>query len=81
MNRISDINIIREFENNGNIYGIYSIVFNGEQKILIRNEKSIGAVSHSVGEPANKCVWEIRDDVKQEFLEKLEYKKNILSEV
>jgi hypothetical protein len=78
LSKISDINVIREFKNDINTYGVYSVIFNGKQEIFIRNGNSIGAVQHYLGEWASKCVSEIRDDVKQEFLERLEYKKNIL---
>jgi hypothetical protein len=71
LSKIGDINIIREFKNDKNTYGIYSVVFNGKQEIFIKNGNSIGAVQHYLGETASKCVSEIRDDVKQEFLNKL----------
>lgn len=75
MNKISDINTIREFKNEDRVYGVYSVIFNGKQEIFIRNGKSIGVVQHYLGEPASKCVGEIRDNVKLEFLSKIEYNK------
>jgi len=74
MNRISNINIIKEFKsalslNKDMVYGVYSVIFNGKQEIFIKNGDSIGAVQHYLGESAGKCVSEIRDDVKQEFLD------------
>jgi hypothetical protein len=77
LSKISEINIIREFKNGKNTYGIYSVAFNEKQEIFIKNEDSVGAVQHYWGEPASKCISEIRDDVKQEFLSKLEEIKKI----
>lgn len=71
MNRIKNINTIKEFTNENITYGVYSVIFNGEHKIFIRNGNSIGAVVHYSGEPVSKCVSEIRNDVKEEFLSKL----------
>ena len=71
LDRIQDINIIKEFSSEHGTFGVYSVIFNGEQKIFIRNGNSIGAVVHYVGEPVSKCVSEIRNDVKEEFLGKL----------
>ena len=68
MSKISEIKIIREFENERGTYGIYSVMFNGKQEIFIRNENSIATVQHYRGEPASKCIGELRDDVKQEFI-------------
>ncbi len=74
MSKISKVVTIREFINDGITYGVYSLDFNGEQKIFIRNGDSVGVVSHLFGEPANKCVCIIRDDFKQEFLAALNSK-------
>jgi hypothetical protein len=71
MNKISEILTIREFSNDGIVYGVYSVMFNGKQRIFIRNGDSIGTVSHYWGRPASQCVDEIRKDVKREFLEKM----------
>lgn len=71
MDKIQNIDTINEFTNENITYGVYSVMFNGEQKIFIRNGNSIGAVVHRLGEPASKCVSEIRNDVKEEFLSKL----------
>lgn len=71
MGKINDIQIIREFKSENRVNGIYSVMFNGKQEIFIRNGNSIGAVQHYLNEPASKCVSEIRDDVKGEFLSKL----------
>ena len=68
MSKISEIQTIQEFTNNGTTYGVYSLLFNGEQKTFIRNGDSIGAVSFLFGCTASQCVSEIRDDVKCEFL-------------
>lgn len=69
--RIQGINIIKEFTSENITYGIYSVIFKGEQKVFIRNGNSIGVVVHYFGEPASKCISEIRDDIKEEFLSKL----------
>ena len=71
MSKIGDIQIIKEFKNNEKVYGVYSVMFNEKQEIFIRNENSIGAIQHYWGKPASKCVGEIREDVKQEFLKQL----------
>lgn len=68
---IQDITIIREFNNDDGVFGVYAVIFNGKQEIFIRNGKSIGAVKHYLNEPASKCVSEIRSDVKDEFLKML----------
>lgn len=68
MSKISNINVIREFKNEERVCGVYSVIFNGNQEIFIRNGNSIGAVKHYLGESAGKCVSEIRDDVKRDFL-------------
>jgi hypothetical protein len=69
MNKISKIDIIREFSNDeGVTYGVYSVTFNNKQEIFVRNGNSIGVIKHFWNEPINKCLLEIRDDVKEEFL-------------
>ncbi|MCL2556877.1 MAG: hypothetical protein FWE09_00195 [Treponema sp.] len=65
---ISRVETIFEFTNEGMVCGVYSVLFNGEKKVFIRNDKSVGVVSYCLGKPASRCVSEIRDDVKQEFL-------------
>jgi hypothetical protein len=67
MNRITNIKIISHFINDGKTYGVYTAKFKGEDKTFIQNEGSFGVVSHTVGEPANKCVSIIRDDVAEEL--------------
>ena len=71
---ISEINTIRHFtsKDSGAIYGIYDVSFNGNREILIRNGNSVGAVRFYLNEPVSKCVSEIRDDVKVEFLQRLD---------
>ena len=64
---ISSVKIIYEFTNDSRTCGCYSVIFNGEKKVFIRNDNSVGVVSHYLGKPAGQCVSEIRDDVKQEF--------------
>jgi hypothetical protein len=65
--------IIYEFHNteHDTTNGVYVVKFNNEQKVFIRNNESVGVVSHYLFEPASKCVSIIRDDVKQEFFNKL----------
>jgi hypothetical protein len=71
MNNISNIQTIQEFSNEGVVHGVYSLLFNGEQKTFVRNGDSIGAVTFYLGSHASQCVSEIRDDVKYEFLSQL----------
>lgn len=71
VSKISNINKIREHKNDGKIYGVYSLDFNGEQKVFIRNGDSVGVVTHLLEKSANECVSLIREDVKKEFLEKI----------
>jgi len=68
LKRISSVDIVKEFTNDGVTYGVYSVIFNGKQQIFIRNGNSIGAVSFYLEKPISNCVDEIRDDVKNEFL-------------
>lgn len=76
MNRITSIKVIEEFssKDSGIIYGTYYVTFNGEQKVFIRNNNSVGAVTYYLGELPMKCVSQIRDDVEQEFLDALKNK-------
>lgn len=70
MSRILSVNTLEEFESNGGEkYGIYWVNFNNAHKLVIRNGSSFGVVSHFYGEPAAKCVSEIRDDVRDELIE------------
>ena len=70
MSRIFSVNILEEFESNGGEkYGIYWVNLNNSHKLMIRNGNSFGVVSHLYGEPATKCVAEIRDDVRDELIE------------
>ena len=75
INNINEINTIYEYTNNNVVYGVYSVLFDGKQKVFIRNGDSIGSVTHWLDEPASKCVNEIRTDVKDEFLEYLKMGK------
>ena len=52
--------------------GVYHIELNGKSHYFIRNNDSVGVVCHYLGRPASECVSIIRDDVKQEFFDKLE---------
>ncbi|SBW02505.1 hypothetical protein KL86CLO1_11657 [uncultured Eubacteriales bacterium] len=73
MNNFSKVETIYEFTNkdSGNTNGVYRVTFKGCEYVFVRNGNSIGKVSHYLGEPASRCVGEIRDDVKQEFLAQL----------
>ena len=75
MSNFTNINIIREFVNSGIACGVYDVVFEGKQEIFIRNGKSIGAICHYLDRPASQCVSEIRENVKEEFLECLNINK------
>lgn len=68
MGNFDNLEIVEEFTNNGRVYGIYIANFQGKRKIFIRNNDSIGVVYYYYDKPAGKCVSEIRDDVKKEFL-------------
>ena len=74
--RISNVEIIYEFVNDGRICGVYSVLFNGEKKVFIRNSNSIGVVAHYLGKSSTQCVSEIRDDVKKEFFHVLNKEAN-----
>ena len=67
MSRISDIKVIKEFINDDITYGVYSVNFNGEQKIFIRNGESVGVITFKFDEPATNCICTIRNDVKEEL--------------
>ena len=68
MGKISNIETIYEFTNEGRTCGVYSVLFNGDKKVFLQNGDSVGVVSHYLGRPSSECVSVIRDDVKQEFL-------------
>jgi len=68
MDRITNINIIKEFTNEGVAYGIYSLLFRGKLMVFIRNGNSIGTVEFLQDHPASECVSEITTGVKEEFL-------------
>jgi hypothetical protein len=65
---------IYEFHNKEHetICGLYHIELDsGSKHYFVRNNESVGAISHYLGRPASECVSIIRDDVKQEFLSQL----------
>jgi len=76
VNRISKINIIKQFttKDDGITYGVYDVTFNNKQEIFIRNGDSVGAIRFGWHEPVNKCIGEIKNDIKQEFFEYLKIK-------
>ena len=71
MNNITEITTIKEFTNDGIIYGVYSVVLNDTQEIFIRNGNSVGAITFFIGEPVTKCMSLIKQDAKEEFFRKL----------
>ena len=75
MGNFSNLEVISEFTNNEITYGIYGVKFKGTSKIFIRNGKSIGVVAFMFGEPATKCISEIREDIREEFLNFLKQQK------
>ncbi len=70
---IERIEVIYEFCNTDSktTNGVYIVYLNGKRHIFIRNNNSVGAIQHYLGEPASGCVSLIRDDVKREFFDKL----------
>jgi len=79
-----EIEIIKEFENKElkHFCGVYSVIFKGKKEIFVRNGNSIGAICFFLDQPIGNCLKEIRDDVKKEFLKRLdeEKQKNIRKE-
>ena len=71
MNNITEITIIKEFTNDGIIYGVYSAIINGVQEIFVRNGNSVGMITFFIGEPVTKCTSLIKKDAKEEFFRKL----------
>ena len=69
---ITNVETIYEFCNDGRTYGLYKIKLNRSTYYLIRNDQSLGAITHSVGHPAWECIGQVRDDVSAEFFEKLD---------
>jgi hypothetical protein len=72
MDIISEIQKITEFINNNITYGIYKVIIKGEQEFFIRNGNSVGVITFFFNKPADKCISIIRDDIKEEFLSKLQ---------
>ena len=70
---IKILETIYEFHNNDTetTNGVYHVELNGKSHYFIRNNNSVGAICHYLDRPASQCVSIIRDDVKQEFLDKL----------
>lgn len=84
MNRFGEINVLEEFKNtNGEVYGIYWVDFKGKKKLFVRNGDSVSVVSvvaRMLGEPSDKALYTIRDDVKTELFKKLEEGKDVNQE-
>lgn len=52
--------------------GLYHVeLSSGTKHYFLRNNKSVGTISHILDRPASECVSIIRDDVKEEFFRKL----------
>lgn len=66
--KISQVVKIQEFINDGATHGVYSVTMNDKQYIFIRNNNSFGVINFYLGESVTKCIGEIRDDVRDEFL-------------
>ena len=66
------LEILYEFHNketNSNC-GLYHVKLNsGAIHYFLRNDKSVGVITHYLGKPASECISIIRDDVKQGFFE------------
>jgi hypothetical protein len=76
MVKFERVDVIEEFKNNENTYGIYWAEINTqrdgvEKKLIIRNEDSFGVVVHPLGGTAKECILEMRDDVAEEFIKYL----------
>lgn len=70
MGNFSNLEVISEFTGESGItYGVYSVVFRGTPKIFIRNGSSIGVVAFLLGEPVTKCISEVKEDIRKEFLD------------
>ena len=67
--RITDLEIIYHFHGK---YGVYKAKFRGDIKVFVRNENSVGVVSHQINEPVSKCLLTVCDDVRDELLELVE---------
>jgi len=68
------LDVVYEFHNKDtdSRCGLYHVELDsGTKHYLLRNNDSVGAITHFLGEPASKCISIIRDDVKQEFFRKL----------
>jgi hypothetical protein len=55
--------------------GLYYVELNsGSKHYFIRNNESVGTITHYLDRPASECVSIIRNDVKQEFFDELNKK-------
>ncbi|MDD4402898.1 MAG: hypothetical protein PHI24_13890 [Desulfitobacteriaceae bacterium] len=68
MGNINSVKVIKETSDDS---GIYLVDFNGELKVFVKNGDSVGVIT------CNKCVAIIRDNVKEEFLNKLTELKEV----
>lgn len=52
--------------------GLYHVeLASGSKHYFIRNNESVGTITHYLDRPVSECVSIIRDDVKQEFFDEL----------
>lgn len=72
-----DIKIIREFVEDGVVYGIYCALLNDTIHVFVANGKSFGAIVHYLNEPVYKCLAEMTEESKEIFFKELEKIKNI----
>jgi hypothetical protein len=72
MAKIENIKIIHEFTNGSFTGGTYSVLYNGEPYVFIRNGDSVGAVFHWIDKPASECIEDVREETKKLFLQELE---------
>lgn len=52
--------------------GLYKVSMGDKDQYFLINGDSVGVICHFIGRPASECVATIRDDVKQEFLAKVQ---------
>jgi hypothetical protein len=57
--------------------GLYHVELDsGSKHYFIRNNESVGTITHYLDRPASECVSIIRNDVKQEFFDMLNKESN-----
>lgn len=65
MSKITNLKIIKHFKSDSDnaIHGIYECDFKGENHVFIRHGGEVGVVSFWLGEPLNKCISIVREDI------------------